>query len=313
MGDDVSGVVRVRDASVTQVSPLRIRLDGDTTELPYTPDLLVSSATFGVSDRVVCGLVGRRVIVLGRAGGATPFATDSETQTGTATDLAVTPAGLASLTATDSRRGLAEFATDSEAVAGSATNLATTPANLVAVRALPVLGQTPSSVTVGSGSYSVEDDNLVTFSGVSSINLNDVFDGLGADAYQIIIRAKCSTSGTVLMRLREAGSDLTSGYSYVALQSTLSAGPSRSTSSSAGYIYITSGAFQAELSCTMHMYAPAVLNYFSLYDSVTSAIGGGDRWSWSQTGQITTAVYSGLKLYVTSGTLTGSIKVVKVA
>jgi hypothetical protein len=62
-------------ATVTGVAPLRIRLDGDTSPLPFTPDNLV--AELAVNDRVWVALVinadpafhGRRAVVAGRAGG----------------------------------------------------------------------------------------------------------------------------------------------------------------------------------------------------------------------------------------------------
>lgn len=60
-----------RWATVTQVSPLRIRLDGDTTELPLTPDNL-SEGSLAVGVRVWAHLFGRRVIILGSIGGGQP-------------------------------------------------------------------------------------------------------------------------------------------------------------------------------------------------------------------------------------------------
>jgi hypothetical protein len=56
-----------RWATVTQASPLRIRLDGDTSALPVTPSSLVASLS--VNDRVWVQLFGRRLIVLGKASG----------------------------------------------------------------------------------------------------------------------------------------------------------------------------------------------------------------------------------------------------
>lgn len=67
-----------RWATVTQTSPLRIKLDGETTALPFTPDSLVSGLM--ANDRVWVALAtngdpsvkSRRVVVLGRNGGANP-------------------------------------------------------------------------------------------------------------------------------------------------------------------------------------------------------------------------------------------------
>jgi len=67
------------------------------------------------------------------AQGAVELATDAETQTGTDTARAVTPANLAACTATETRKGVVELATDAEAKAGSDTARAITPALLAAV------------------------------------------------------------------------------------------------------------------------------------------------------------------------------------
>ena len=65
-------------ATVTDDSPLRVKLDGESAALPVTPDTLV--AGLAIADRVWVQLVTntnpirrhRRVIVLNRAGGLTP-------------------------------------------------------------------------------------------------------------------------------------------------------------------------------------------------------------------------------------------------
>jgi len=58
-----------RWGTVTQVSPLRIRLDGDAAALDTTPDTL-ASVTLG--ERVWCQIVRRRVVVHGVSAGLTP-------------------------------------------------------------------------------------------------------------------------------------------------------------------------------------------------------------------------------------------------
>ncbi|MHB0978399.1 MAG: phage baseplate protein [Minisyncoccota bacterium] len=62
--------------------------------------------------------------------GIIELATNAEVQTGTDAARAVTPAGLASLTATDARRGLVELATTAEVNTGTDTEKAITPAAL---------------------------------------------------------------------------------------------------------------------------------------------------------------------------------------
>lgn len=67
------------------------------------------------------------------AAGIVELATDAETITGTDATRAVTPAGLAALTATATRDGLVELTTDAEAKTGTDTDRAITAANLRAV------------------------------------------------------------------------------------------------------------------------------------------------------------------------------------
>lgn len=64
--------------------------------------------------------------------GVVELATAAETQDGSASDKAVTPAGLASLTGTENRKGLVQFATNAETIAGKINTKAVTPAALAA-------------------------------------------------------------------------------------------------------------------------------------------------------------------------------------
>ena len=73
--------------------------------------------------------------------GVVELATTAEVQTGTDTARAVTPAGLAARTATETRAGVVELATTAEAIAGSDTARAVTPAGLsAAMRPTTVAG-----------------------------------------------------------------------------------------------------------------------------------------------------------------------------
>ncbi|MGQ9370522.1 hypothetical protein [Azospirillum sp. A39] len=71
----------------------------------------------------------------GGAPGLMAAASNAETQAGTATDKAVTPASLSSRTATETRTGLVELATAAEALTGTDTQRAVTPAGAAAVAA----------------------------------------------------------------------------------------------------------------------------------------------------------------------------------
>ena len=52
-------------ATVTAISPLRVRLDGEATALPITPDTLVAGLAVGA--RVWCQIHGRRLVIVGQA------------------------------------------------------------------------------------------------------------------------------------------------------------------------------------------------------------------------------------------------------
>ena len=64
--------------------------------------------------------------------GLVELATDAETQTGTDTARAITPANLAARTATETRTGIVELATTAEVVTGTDTARAVTPAGVAA-------------------------------------------------------------------------------------------------------------------------------------------------------------------------------------
>lgn len=66
---EVDPALSFKWATVTTVTPLRIRLDGDTDPLPVTPDSLVKPANLAVGVRVWVQSYRKRVYVLGAAGG----------------------------------------------------------------------------------------------------------------------------------------------------------------------------------------------------------------------------------------------------
>lgn len=71
----------------------------------------------------------------------------------------------------------------------------------------------PSSVTVGSGSGSVDANGAITFSGASSVSVNDVFSA-SYDNYYLVGNLS-ATGGDVYIRWRVGGADnSTSNYQY---------------------------------------------------------------------------------------------------
>ena len=71
----------------------------------------------------------------------------------------------------------------------------------------------PTSVAVGSGSATVNANGTVSFSGATSISLNNVFSS-AYTSYRLILSASAgSTNAAHLLRLRASGTDV-SGTSY---------------------------------------------------------------------------------------------------
>lgn len=218
--------------------------------------------------------------------------------------------------ATTSRAGLIKAATDAVAVAGTATDSALVPANLGALRALPVLGQIPSSVDVGSGSASVADDGTVTFTGASSVSLNGVFDGLGADEYEVHGRMEVDAGSVVTTRLRGAGTDLTTGYYRSSVYVTLAAGPSRSSvSNDAQFCHWTpaGGGTSSSDFGVLRLSKPKISGRKFSVSDVVSNVFSGDFYNTREAATILSGSYDGLTIFSTgAGKITGTLKVVKV-
>lgn len=179
-----------------------------------------------------------------------------------------------------------------------------------------VQGVIPSSVNVGSGSYSVATDGTVSFTGVSSVSLNGVFDGLGMDKYRIEGYFDTTGAATVSTRLRAAGVDTTTtSYVYTATSTTLSAGPVRNTSTTAtsyGF-WMPSATGPANIHGLLDLWRPGrVANTFMQMRSLTA--GGGDRFLWNEGGSLGTGTqYDGVTVLASAGTMSGMLKVVKIA
>ena len=72
----------------------------------------------------------------------------------------------------------------------------------------------PSSVAVGSGTGSADALGTVTFSGASSVSLNNVFSATYRN-YKIVLNATASATPTINIRFRVNGTDNSTASSYV--------------------------------------------------------------------------------------------------
>ncbi len=274
--------------TVTSLGPLRVQLDGDATPLLITPDTLVDPLSLAVSDRVRCELAHNRLIVHGHAGGSIRSASST-------------------------LAGLVELATPAEARAGTSSLLAVTPEGLRAA-SIPLQGQTPSSIVVGSGSASAAADGTVTCTAVSSLALNGVFDGLGGDGYEVfgVLVAAGDIGGSLWLRHRGGGVDVTTGHYYMeggGLATSWAGYTTRgSVASNAGGFLIgfrQYSSFRIQVLRPNQAQPKEVLGL--LGSDGTNQVAG---WTWGRTSFST--AQDGLKIFAqNSSALTGWVKVVK--
>jgi hypothetical protein len=172
----------------------------------------------------------------------------------------------------------------------------------------------PTSVAVGSGSGSVDANGAVTFSGASSVSLNECFTS-AYDNYKLV--CKITSSATIVdlsLRLRAGVTDNSSANYWFS--------SSLTTAGATTYI-VTSGTSTASTSFRLSpvgstyqsKHAIDILNPFSTDQTGYLA----DAFFWSGTsdygrtvnGGVMTVTnsYNGLTLFPASGTITGTIRV----
>ncbi len=176
-------------ATVTQLSPLRIRLDGDIAALVLTPESLINTATLLVGSRVRVELYDRRILIVGlvggevRASGAEAIAGTDPTKIITASTLAsALTSPLSRVTALETREALVRVA--------------------------------PTGMSVSSGSGSYASDGKVTFAGAGSVSLNGIFSAAFLN-YLLLLNITSNTGGSgIYVRFGTTTTDATSGYNY---------------------------------------------------------------------------------------------------
>ena len=164
----------------------------------------------------------------------------------------------------------------------------------------------PTSVTVGSGSGSVDGNGAVTFSGASSVSLNNCFTST-YDNYHIKVLVTTSGNATVSSRLRASGSDITTanyntrGF-YVGFSSALSrVVTSGSTAWDILGLNANKGLFNFEIS--QPNAAATKINFVKCYSQSS-----GDQVDYEIDFSAST-VADGFSIYVNTGTITGTVRV----
>ncbi len=176
-------------------------------------------------------------------------------------------------------------------------------------------GQTPTSVVVGSGSSSVASDGTVSFTGASTVSLNGVFDDPTAN-YEVVVTVAHSASGTVFLRMRGAGADVAANYSFVYNVTQLSAGPTRSSSTSgSGFGFLRSAATgtNGDLRGRYTLFTPKSTSLAVVLEGASASAYNGDRFHVEEMGLVAPGAsgFDGVTIVASAGTMTGTIKVRK--
>jgi hypothetical protein len=164
----------------------------------------------------------------------------------------------------------------------------------------------PGSVDIGSGSATVNGNGQISFSGASSISINDIFNSTYTN-YKVIGDITNTSASLVSMRYRVSSSDRTSGYLTSSFYLALSAADFLKDNNGTTYSRISYCAANTDTTFESILYRP--FTTAKTYQS-TIAIRGDAYVYQSGTYTDSTTSYTGFTIYPNSGgTMTGSFSV----
>lgn len=173
----------------------------------------------------------------------------------------------------------------------------------------------PTSLTVGSGSGSVDSNGAVTFSGASSVSLNGVFSSSYKN-YQVMVSnvfANNATDREIQFRLRASGTDNSTASSYIS-QGVFS----YSTTTGSEYlaqdklfIISTNNVVGVDVeTIIINPFTTDKTGFFIRTMGYMSALSGGSYVFYTKKGlHNQTVSYDGITLISASGTITGAVSV----
>jgi len=172
----------------------------------------------------------------------------------------------------------------------------------------------PSSVAVGSGTGSASTTGLVTFSGVSSVSLNDVFSATYQN-YKIVFTSTSVTSvvaSNLRMRMRVGGSDNTGSNYKFGMTQFAGAYDDNQTSTSATSMMLHRYLRADGVYGNFEVYNPFATNYTGVYSTSLNPNYGVTTGCFSYASTTVTTSYTGFTLFIdnSSGELmTGTLSV----
>ena len=169
----------------------------------------------------------------------------------------------------------------------------------------------PSSVAVGSGSGSVSTSGAVTFSGASSISLNDCFNST-YDNYRIVCHiTNTSTADGLSMRMRVSGADnSTSNYNGARVESNSSASANRYFAGSTSFDINSTDDGGVAHGFVLDLQAPFASNR-TVGQIISMGQDSAANYSARSGGYVFSATtsFTGFTIFPGSGTIAGTIRV----
>ena len=162
----------------------------------------------------------------------------------------------------------------------------------------------PSSVAVGSGTGSANTLGTVTFSGCSSVSLNNCFSS-NYENYRIIMQISSTASIQILVRLRANGTDNTTASSY-AWNTSAQQGDGLHTQTNADDKWSLTYFSQAS---DRFAIADIARPYLAVNTELLSSSNQSNALMLSSGTKADTNVYDGFTVYASSGTISGAISV----
>lgn len=170
------------------------------------------------------------------------------------------------------------------------------------------LAENVETAIAGSGGLILIDEE--TFSAASSVSLNNVFSAT-YDSYRVVIWVALTTGTQHLqMRLRNAGTDTTSGYSWSGLGRASNPATASYDSASANQINLPY-VYTEYVGMTFDIHGPFIAQRKTLSGTANASDSGGNyyvAWCFGAASNTETS-HDGFTIYPASSTITGTIRV----
>lgn len=169
----------------------------------------------------------------------------------------------------------------------------------------------PTSVVVATGTAAMNTKGTVTFTGATSVSLNNVFSSTYSSYRVMVMINGTSAAGEIRLRMRRGSTDVVANYSQGGLTAPVSGGNSAFNGSGLSYISIGGNATSptsAWNSAIVEVRNPASTDVKAWTATGTNYLPGTGNATWFDGGHCTDAGYAdGITILCSAGTFTGTI------